>query len=114
MKFTLPPFQAAIQRARTFNPMVITILLVIILFLIIGTAGLTNPPGNSSYAFAALNSDPTMTPADTSPAQSLTPTPLPRELVENQDQTLGLALAATLLVLIVTVAVFRALLPARP
>ena len=99
-------FQAARQRLVQLDGRILFIVLVAIVFLIAGTASTQH---NSPLPVNALP-----TPTLTENLQ-LDPTPslLPRELVENQNQTIGLSVAASLLVLIVLIGVFRALLPAK-
>jgi hypothetical protein len=108
MKPNLPRFQTFFNRLRYLDPRIGVILLVASIFLIAGTAST-----NSTHTRTQLA---TSTPVaqEITPELQLTPSPFPPELLENGNQTIGLSIAASIIVLIVIIGVVNAMLRSSP
>jgi hypothetical protein len=108
MKPNMTRFQAVISRLLLIDRRILVILVVAVMFLFVGTAA---TKGTRPHPQAA-----TLTPAalTVTPAGKLTPSPFPPELLENGNQTIGLTIAACILVLIVVVGILNALLRGGP
>ena len=104
----LAQLRTALQRILRSDQRTVLVLLVLLVFLFLGTAAaVSRPPDQHSLTPTPLGL------TNSSPIEP-TPSPLPRELQENQAQTIGPTIAATLLILIVIVGVSRVLLPSKP
>lgn len=108
MKPNPPRFQAVLNQLMHLDPRIGVILLVALIFLIAGTASTNSTPSKTQSA--------TLTPVsqEITPELQLTPSPFPPELLENGNQTIGLSIAAAIIVLIVVVGVMNALLRDSP
>jgi hypothetical protein len=90
------------KRLSSLNLRLGLIALVVVAIFISGAAWAGGAPDTIPTATVS----PTISPVNT----GVSPTPLPAELVNNQQQTIGLTLAAAILVLVVVIAVFNALI----
>ena len=108
MKPNLPRFQPVYARLLRLDPRIAVILLVAMIFLFVGTAA---SYGDRPHIQAATL---TPVPSEITPGNPLTPSPFPPELLENGNQTIGLTIAASILVLIVVVGILNALLRGGP
>jgi hypothetical protein len=103
-----PGIGSALASFLNLDRRVGVILIVSFLFLLSGTSSALTFPILSQAA------TPTPIPSQITSDLILTPTQLPRELLQNGSQTIGLTIAASILVLIVVVAVVNALLRGDP
>jgi hypothetical protein len=104
-------FRKHFNAAGRIDPRVGLLLLLISAVVIAGTALDTRSSRSPSQASLAATPQPTSISATTSPddaAAQLSATPLPPEYITNQQQTIGLTLAAAALVLVVVIGVLAA------
>jgi hypothetical protein len=103
MKLNRTRFPAALSALLRLDRRILVILLVALIFLVMGTAA----THSASPHLQATTVTPL--PAEITPDLAVTPSPFPPELLENGNQTIGLTIAASILVLIVGVGVFNTL-----
>jgi hypothetical protein len=119
MKPNPPRLQAVLNQLAHLDPRIGVIILVALIFLIAGTASTNSTPPQTQSArhipvLYPKNPEQVLTPSpapiEITAELQLTPSPLPPELLENGNQTIGLSIAASVIVLIVIVGVFNAIL----